>query len=98
MRVKAKMSVMSCPDKRWLAVGKEQSVTNIPNELIQQCVDIMPKLKNGKADNQDTKRLMIELYNTIYNAHYKTTTSCPPCIKTCFTGVKKVADDYLKNK
>tara|TARA_R110000851_G_scaffold68908_1_gene154626 strand:- start:262 stop:669 length:408 start_codon:yes stop_codon:yes gene_type:complete len=98
MRIKAKMSSMSCPDKKWLPTGKESASKDLPQVLIDECINIMPDLKGGKAKDQQTKKRMIELYNTIYNAHYKPTTSCPPCISTCYLGVKKVAENNNKNK
>ena len=98
MRIKAKISSMKCPDNKWLAQGKDKASKVIPKVLIQECIDIMPHLKGGKAASQEVKRRLIELYNTIYNANYNINTSCPSCVSTCYLGVKTIAENNIKNK
>tara|TARA_R110002050_G_scaffold24443_2_gene65448 strand:- start:1707 stop:2105 length:399 start_codon:yes stop_codon:yes gene_type:complete len=93
MKVKAKIGRMSCPDKHWLPVNPKECTTDIPKQLIQECIDIMPKLKGGVADSQQTKKRMIELYNTIFNTHFNPSTNCSSCISTCYSGVKKIAKE-----
>ena len=98
MRIKAKISSMKCPDNKWLAQGKDKASKVIPKVLIQECIDIMPHLKGGKAASQEVKRRLIELYNTIYNANYNINTSCPSCVSTCYLGVKTIVENNIKNK
>ena len=94
MKIKAKIGMMSCPDKKWLQVNPKECSTDIPPQLIKECIDIMPDLVGGKAKNLSVKRKLIELYNTIYNTHFNPNTGCSSCISTCFSGVKKIAEKY----
>ena len=94
MKIKAKIGRMACPDKKWMHVKYTPEMsTDIPKELIQQAKDLMPRLKNGKAKDQATKKEMIELYNATHNAHYNPNTGCSSCLSTCYSGVKKIAEN-----
>jgi len=95
MRVKAKISSMSCPDKKWLPINSTGLSTEVPQELVQQCIDMMPMLKGGKARSQAVKREMIELYNAIYSASFNPNTSCGSCVSTCYSGIKEIADKNM---
>ena len=98
MKIKAKIGSSSCPDKKWLPTGANECSTDIPSVLIQECIDIMPYLKGGKAASQEVRRRLITLYNGIYNTHYNPNTSCPSCLSTCYLGVKTIAEKNIKNK
>jgi len=94
MKIKAKIGRMSCPDKKWLNVkDSANTTTDIPQQLIQQAKDLMPRLKGGKAKDQATKKEMIELYNATHDAHFNPNTGCSSCISTCYSGVKKIAEN-----
>jgi len=66
----------------------EQMVTK---ENLQQAKELYDLCKNGKAPNTEIKKKLIELYNTIHNTKYRTTTNCGSCLKTVFNGIKRIA-------
>ena len=93
MRVKASIGQMSCPLEKWLATETIQKVDEIPKRLIKEVKDLWERIKDGQARNQDDKKKMIELYNTIHASSYKVTTNCSSCLNTMFKGIKKIIDE-----
>ena len=54
----------------------------------------MAIFKNRKGEKHTSKKRMIEIYNTIHNTNYSTTTNCGSCISTCFDAIKKLYEKY----
>tara|TARA_R100001443_G_C3305739_1_gene166453 strand:+ start:284 stop:691 length:408 start_codon:yes stop_codon:yes gene_type:complete len=98
MRIKASMSIMECADdpKKWIATQEYETPKQLPKHLIKEVIEIMPDLKNGKIKDHETKKKLIELYNTIYDFNYKVTTNCASCLSTVYNGIKKVYDENKK--
>ena len=90
MRVKASISVMECPKHYWLKTEQTESPKEIPKHLKKELKEIYPKIQNGKADSIETKTKVIELYNTLYNTNYRTTTNCSSCLHTVFKGLTQL--------
>ena len=67
---------------------------DLPEEIIKEILDIWQYIKKGRAKNIEAKKRMIEMYNTIYNTNYSTTTNCGSCLSTCFDGIKKLYEKY----
>ena len=95
MKVKARLAPASCPQSFWLKTTEViKAPDDLPQHLIEEVLDIWDDLKTGRAKNVETKKKMIELYNTIYMTNYGTGTNCGSCISTCFDGIKKLYTKY----
>ena len=95
MKIKARISNQSCPQKFWDKTSEViKAPDELPQELIDEILDIWDDLKTGKAKNIAAKKRMIETYNTIYNTNYNLGTGCSSCISTCFDGIKKLYNKY----
>jgi len=93
MSIKARISLMECPQKYWLKT-KELQTNDIPDELIQEVIVLWEDVKTGVAKNQAVKKRMITLFNTIYGSNYDTGTSCSSCLNDCFKGIKRIYEKY----
>ncbi|QDP68044.1 MAG: hypothetical protein GOVbin3264_25 [Prokaryotic dsDNA virus sp.] len=96
MRIKASVSVMQCPKEYWLATKEHESPKELPKHLIKEVLNIYPDIKNRTIKDHETKKKLIELYNTIYDFNYKVTTNCRSCLSTVHNGIKKIYDEYKK--
>ena len=94
MKIKARLAPMACPVKYWNKTTTIETPEDLPQELIDEVLDIWQYVKTGRAKNIESKKRMIELYNTIHNTNYSTTTNCGSCISTCFDGIKKLYQKY----
>ena len=96
MKIKARIAPMECPQKYWSKTTEMKAPDELPKEIIEEVLAVYPDVKTGKAKNQQVKKKMIELYNTIYNTNYGTGTNCGSCISTCFDGIKNLYYEYYK--
>ena len=94
MSIKARISLMECPQKYWLKTKELEQPEGIPEELIEEVITIWEDIKTGIAKNQATKKRMITLFNTIYGTNYDTGTSCGTCLSDCFKGIKRIYEKY----
>ena len=94
MRVKARIAPMECPQKYWLKTREMKAPDDLPQEIIDEILDVWKDLKTGRAKDVAAKKKMIEIYNTVYNTNYGTGTNCGSCISTCFDGIKKLYNKY----
>jgi len=95
MKIKSRISSQSCPQKFWDKTSEViKAPDDLPQEIIDEILDLWKDLKTGRAKNQDAKKKMITLYNTIYMTNYGTGTNCGSCISTCFDGIKKLYNKY----
>jgi NAD-dependent dihydropyrimidine dehydrogenase PreA subunit len=94
MKIKARIAPMECPQKYWGKSLVMEAPDDLPQEIIDEILDLWKDLKTGRAKNVAAKKKMIELYNTIYNSNYGTGTNCGSCISTCFDGIKKLYNKY----
>lgn len=94
MKIKARLSTQNCPQKYWTKTTSVQAPDYIPEEMIQAVIEIYPDIKNGRAKNQEVKKRMIELYNTIYNTNYDQGTNCSSCLNSCLNGIKDIYNLY----
>ena len=94
MRIKASISVMECPKEYWLKTDYTKTPKEIPEHLQKEVNDIWKDINNGRAKDIKTKTRLVELYNTIYDTTYKTTTNCSSCLSTIFQGIKNLYNDY----
>ena len=98
MRVKAKISNQSCPDKLWLKTSKLSKPDIIPENLIEEVRLIWPDIKDKRAKNHRIKANMIELYNTIYQGGFNLDTNCSSCLKAVFDGIEIIHKKYIENE
>ena len=95
MKIKSRISSQSCPQKFWDKTSEViKAPDDLPQEMIDEILDLWKDLKTGRAKNIAAKKKMIELYNTIHNTNYGTGTSCGSCLSTCFDGIKKLYNKY----
>ena len=94
VKLKARLAPASCPQSFWLKTTEIETPDDLPQHLIEEVLDIWDDLKTGRAKNVETKKKMIELYNTIYMTNYGTGTNCGSCISTCYDGIKKLYKKY----
>ena len=98
MKVKARLAPMECPEKYWVKTKEIEIPDQLPLEIVEEVLAIYPDVKTGRAKNQEVKRRMIELYNTIHGTNYSTGTNCGSCLNSCYEGLKKIYDKYNENK
>jgi len=96
MKVKARIATQHCPQKYWDKTTKVKMPDTLPQEIVDEILDMWKDLKTGRAKDQAAKKRMIETYNTIYNTNYNVRTNCGSCISTCFDGIKKLYKEYAK--
>jgi len=94
MKIKARIAPMECPKKYWLKTTEIETPDDLPQEMIDEILDLWKDLKTGRAKDHEAKKKMIELYNVIHNTNYGTGTSCGSCLSTCFDGIKKLYNKY----
>mgnify|MGYP003626174565 CR=1 FL=1 len=94
MKIKARIGGQSCPQKFWDKTSEVEAPDDLPQEMIDEILDLWKDLKTGRAKDVAAKKKMIELYNTIYNTNYGTGTGCGSCLSTCFDGIKKLYKKY----
>ena len=94
MKIKARIGGQECPQKFWEKSMVMEAPDDLPQEMIDEILDLWKDLKTGRAKDIAAKKKMIELYNTIYNSNYGTGTNCGSCISTCFDGIKKLYNKY----
>jgi hypothetical protein len=97
VKVKSRISVMSCPINKWTKTTEVEIPKELPKEIVEEILDMWKDLKTGRAKNVAAKKRMIETYNTIYNTNYGTGTSCGSCLSTCYDGIKKLYYEYSKD-
>jgi len=94
MKIKARIAPMECPQGYWKKTTEVTAPDDLPQEMIDEILDLWKDLKTGRAKDVAAKKRMIELYNTIYMTNYGTGTSCGSCLSTCFDGIKKLYKKY----
>jgi hypothetical protein len=94
MKIKARLAPMECSQKKWQKTTKIETPDDLPQEIIDEVLEVWQDLKTGKAKNQAAKKKMIEIYNVIYMTSYSPTTNCGSCLSTCFDGIKNLYKKY----
>jgi hypothetical protein len=94
MKVKARIATQHCPQKYWDKTTEVETPETLPQEIVDEILDMWKDLKTGRAKDQAAKKRMIETYNTIFNTNYSPRTNCGSCISTCFDGIKKLYNEY----
>lgn len=97
MKIKARLAPMECSQKKWEKTKEVEAPESLPQEIVDEILDMWKDLKTGRAKNQAAKKRMIETYNTIFNTNYGVRTNCGSCISTCFDGIKKIYKEYSKD-
>tara|TARA_R110000824_G_scaffold387303_1_gene582531 strand:- start:285 stop:689 length:405 start_codon:yes stop_codon:yes gene_type:complete len=95
VKVKARIAPMACPQKFWNKTTEVlKAPDDLPQEIINEILDMWKDLKTGRAKNIQAKKRMIETYNAIYMTNYSTGTNCGSCLSSCFDGIKKLYKKY----
>ena len=96
MKVKARIAPMECPQKYWSKTTEMKAPDELPKEIVEEVLAVYPDVKSGRAKNQEVKKKMIELYNTIFGTSYKASTSCSSCLSSCLEGIRNIYYEYYK--
>ena len=94
VKLKARLAPMACPQKYWDKTTEVTAPSDLPQNLIDEILDIWPDLKTGRAKDIQAKKRMIELYNVIHMTNYGVGTSCGSCLSTCYDGIRKLYNKY----
>jgi len=94
MKIKARLAPMACPEKYWNKTTEIETPEDLPQEIIDEILDVWQYLKTGRAKDQKAKKRMIEIYNTIHETNYSTGTNCGSCLSSVFDGIKKLYKKY----
>ena len=94
MKIKARIGGQECPQKYWAKTSEVEAPDDLPQEMIDEILDVWKDLKTGRAKDQQAKKKMITLYNAIHNTNFSTGTNCGSCISACFDGIKRLYNKY----
>ena len=94
MKIKARIGPMECTQKYWEKTSEVETPDDLPQEIIDEILEVWKDIGSGRAKNVESKAKMIEIYNTIHNTNYNTKTNCGSCIATCFDSIKKLHKKY----
>jgi hypothetical protein len=94
MKIKARLAPMECSQKKWEKTTEIEAPDDLPQEIIDEVLDVWQYIKRGKAKNVEQKKRMIEIYNTIYGSNYSVRTNCGSCLQACFDGINKLYKKY----
>ena len=94
MKLKCRLAPMECPQGYWQKTTDIETPDDLPQEIIDEILDMWKDLKTGRAKDVQAKKRMIETYNVIHMTNYSPTTNCGSCIATCFDGIKKLYNKY----
>ena len=70
MKIKARLATMGCSQKKWEKTTEIETPESLPQEIVDEILDMWEDLKTGRAKDQAAKKRMIETYNTIFNTNY----------------------------
>ena len=98
MKLKARLAPSECAGnpKKWEKTTEIETPDDLPQEMIDEILDMWKDLKTGRAKDVAAKKRMIETYNVIYNTNYSVGTNCGSCLSTCFDGIKKLYKKYTE--
>jgi len=96
MKIKARLAPMGCGQGKWQKTTEIEMPDDLPQEMIDEILNLWEDLKGGVAKNIEVKKRMIETYNTIYMTNYSPGTNCGSCLNTCFDGIKKLYKKYTE--
>ena len=94
MKIKARIGPMECPEKYWQKTTEVEVPDQLPKELYEGVIEVWPDIEHRRAKNQEVKKRVIELYNTIYNTNYSAGTNCGSCLSSIYDGIKKIYEQY----
>ena len=94
MKIKARLAPMECGQKKWEKTTEIEVPDDLPQEIIDEVLDVWQYIKRGKAKNVEQKKRMIEIYNTIYGSNYSVRTNCGSCLQQCLDGIKSLYKKY----
>ena len=94
MKLKCRLAPMECPQGFWQKTTDIETPDDLPQEIIDEILDMWKDLKTGRAKDVQAKKRMIETYNVIHMTNYSPTTNCGRCISTCYDAIKKLYKKY----
>ena len=65
MKLKARLAPMGCSQGKWQKTTEIETPDDLPQEIIDEILDMWKDLKTGRAKDQAAKKRMIETYNVI---------------------------------
>jgi len=94
MRVKASIGTLKCPLNKWRAIGKTNSNPEVPDLIIAELKELLPKMRGSTVQDVETKRKLIEIHNTVYNTNYKPNSNCNSCLAQVKKGIDNIIDKW----
>jgi protein-arginine kinase activator protein McsA len=98
MRIKAKISSLSCPIKKWVKTSILEDIGKIDKNILNEIAEIWPDIKDKKAKDHKVKARLIELHNTIYNTGFNKDTNCGSCLASVYNGIAAIHKKYIENE
>ena len=96
MRVKAKISTMTCPERKWLKTNDIEVPKEIDKDLVDEVLKMFPLFKDKRAPDTETRKRFIELYNTIHGTNFNVGTNCGSCLNQIWKGLQIINEKYKK--
>ena len=98
MKLKARLAPSECANnpKKWEKTTEVETPDDLPQEIIDEVLDMWKDLKTGRAKDHEAKKRMIQTYNVIHNTNYSVGTNCGSCLAACFDGIKKIYKKYTQ--
>ena len=94
MKIKTRIANLDCPEKYWMRTTEYEMPDDLPQDIIEEIMNVWPHIESGKAKNKEAKKKMIELHNTIYGTNFSTGTNCGSCLNGCFKGIQLIYQKY----
>jgi hypothetical protein len=65
----------------------------VNKETYNEVVKAWAKCPKGTCKTHEDKARIIELYNEIYKAGFRTSTNCSSCLNTVYKGIKQIIEN-----
>ena len=96
MKIKSKIAGLSCPEKKWLHSGDYFAPKDIPQDLIEEVIEMYPLFENKRAPDTIIKGKMIELFNVIHGTSHAVTTNCGSCLQQIWNSFNEIYQEHKK--
>ena len=94
MKIKTRIANLDCPEKYWMRTTEYETPEDLPEDIIEEILNVYPLIKSGRAKDKQAKKKMIELHNVIYGTNFSNSTNCGSCLTSCYEGIKLAYEKY----
>ena len=96
MRLKAKISSLSCPINKWRNTSILEKTGEVSKEVLNELIDLWPHIKDRVARDTEIKRRAIELFNLVHNTFFSIDTNCSSCLAQVYNGLQDLYNQNVK--